>query len=150
MKKHGNTGKVPWNKDKGALPLTFNCKNCGVLKDTSHRNTNTYCSHKCQKVYENKVRIINWKETGKIGHTVVKKYLINQKNECWRCGIIEWQNKPITLELDHINGNSDDNQENNLQILCPNCHSQTPTYKGKNMGNGRYIRRQRHRDGKSY
>ena len=50
------------------------------------------------------------------------------KNECFECGISNWQNKPLPLELDHINGDHYDNSLNNLRILCPNCHSQTPTY----------------------
>lgn len=48
---------------------------------------------------------------------------------CQECGISEWQNKSITLQLDHINGDSDDNNVDNLRILCPNCHSKTDTWK---------------------
>ena len=54
------------------------------------------------------------------------------------------------LELEHKNGNSNDNSLENVCLVCPNCHSQTPTYKGRNKGNGRYMRRERYRDGKSY
>ena len=43
-----------------------------------------------------------------------------------------WNGKPITLQLDHINGNSDDNRLENLRMLCPNCHSQTETFGGRN------------------
>lgn len=54
------------------------------------------------------------------------------KSECAICGISEWLGKPLSFELDHINGVSDDNRLENLRMLCPNCHSQTETYKGRN------------------
>ena len=42
-----------------------------------------------------------------------------------------WNGKPLTLQLDHINGKSDDNRIENLRMICPNCHSQTETFSGK-------------------
>jgi hypothetical protein len=51
--------------------------------------------------------------------------------ECEECGIVEWNGKQITLELDHVNGDNTDNRLENLKILCPNCHSQTPTFRNK-------------------
>lgn len=54
---------------------------------------------------------------------------------CEICGISEWNGKRITLDLHHIDGNSKNHNINNLLILCPNCHSQTETYKSKNTRN---------------
>lgn len=52
-------------------------------------------------------------------------------NKCEKCNIVEYNNQPITLQLHHINGIHNDNRLSNLQILCPNCHSQTENYAGK-------------------
>ena len=57
-----------------------------------------------------------------------------KENKCEICGLInEWNGKPLVLQLHHINGNHTDNRLENLQILCPNCHSQTDTYCGSNI-----------------
>jgi hypothetical protein len=55
-----------------------------------------------------------------------------KQDRCEECGVEEWQGKPISLPLHHINGNGSDNRLENLQILCPNCHSQTPNFAGRN------------------
>ena len=52
--------------------------------------------------------------------------------KCQICGIKEWQSKPLSLHLDHINGKNNDHRIENLRFLCPNCHSQTETYAGRN------------------
>lgn len=66
----------------------------------------------------------------------LKNRLINNgyfTYECNICKISEWNNKHISLQLDHINGDRRDNRLENLRLLCPNCHSQTETYCGKNI-----------------
>jgi 5-methylcytosine-specific restriction endonuclease McrA len=52
--------------------------------------------------------------------------------ECEVCKISIWQNKPLPLELHHVDGNRHNHAIENLMLLCPNCHSQTPTFRAKN------------------
>ena len=61
---------------------------------------------------------------------IIKDDLITYK--CGECEISEWNNKKLALHLDHINGKNSDHRLDNLRFLCPNCHSQTETYTGKN------------------
>lgn len=53
------------------------------------------------------------------------------KECCECCGLSEWQGKPLSLEIHHINGENTDNRIENLQLLCPNCHSLTKHYRGR-------------------
>lgn len=65
----------------------------------------------------------------------IKKRLILEgykDHRCEECNNDKWNDKPIPLELEHIDGNNRNNLLNNLKLLCPNCHAQTSTYRGKN------------------
>jgi 5-methylcytosine-specific restriction endonuclease McrA len=53
-------------------------------------------------------------------------------NQCEHCGLTEWRGRPLSMHIDHINGVRDDHRLENLRMLCPNCHSQTETYGGRN------------------
>ncbi len=60
------------------------------------------------------------------------RILTEQNNTCIKCGIHDWLGQPLSLEIDHIDGNNTNNSRENLEALCPNCHSQTPTFRGRN------------------
>lgn len=61
-----------------------------------------------------------------------KSYLIKIRgHKCECCKNSEWMNTPITLELEHVDGHKQNNNEDNLKLLCPNCHSLTPTWRRK-------------------
>lgn len=66
-----------------------------------------------------------------------KRIRLEQDDKCNKCGISSWNDKPITLELEHKDGNHHNNKRDNLECLCPNCHSQTDTWRGKNKKNKR-------------
>jgi hypothetical protein len=69
-----------------------------------------------------------------IKNSTIKKRLIQKRGHfCEKCKNTEWFNVMIPIELHHIDGNNQNNQEENLQLLCPNCHATTPNYRGKNM-----------------
>ncbi len=70
----------------------------------------------------------------KLGNNEARKRWLFKEvgRHCWKCGLIEWNGLPIPLELDHISGNREDNRRENVQVLCPNCHAQTPTWKWRN------------------
>ena len=73
----------------------------------------------------------------------IRRYLMDKYNsKCANCGWgqINPYTKVIPLEIEHIDGNYLNNNESNLILLCPNCHSLTPTYKGANKGKGRKDR----------
>ena len=87
----------------------------------------------------NKNREVNIEEylnnSKAISSTKLKLKLLALKikeNKCECCGISEWMGKPIVCELHHINGDPTDNRIENLQILCPNCHSLTENFRSRN------------------
>jgi len=123
-------------------------------------HNNIFCNKKCHNDYVYREYIKNWKndkENGKRGEygvsNYIRRYLFEKyNNSCTKCNWSEvnlFTNK-IPLEVEHIDGNSNNNKEENLTLLCPNCHSLTKTYKGGNKGNGRHNRMKRYYEGKSY
>jgi Zn finger protein HypA/HybF involved in hydrogenase expression len=110
-----------------------------ICGNTLESGRSKYCSMDClNKDYLNKVI------TGVISPTpnTLRKIIINIRGyRCENCGSSEWLGEKLQLELHHIDGDNSNGDFDNLSLLCPNCHSITNNYKGKNKGNGRVSRR---------
>jgi hypothetical protein len=70
-------------------------------------------------------------QTYKLKRRLIKEGI--KQNKCEVCGLISWLGKELSCELDHIDGDRTNHKIDNLRILCPNCHSQTETYRAKNI-----------------
>jgi len=110
-------GSIPWNKNK-----TFEKQSLEKLIDTiENKKYETYTGYSIRKL--------------------IRTYLIHKHgHKCMICGLSEWMNEKIPLVCDHIDGNSNNNELNNFRVICNNCDSILPTFKGKNRGNGRKDR----------
>jgi hypothetical protein len=138
--------------------LYWNSENSSALREKSRQcasrrkkwGTNkkiAEVSIKLKKYHERK-RIEKWQEWGEkgefpklknLGH--IREYLENKNgHKCEQCNLSEWQGKTIPLVVDHIDGNNDNFKMNNFRLICNNCDSISPTFKGKNRGKGRKAR----------
>lgn len=100
------------------------------LKDTNEVRAKTLKVNSKAKLEDILVENSKYKGSKLRTRLVEEGYL---RNQCSECGIgPEWNNKPLSLQLDHINGIHRDNRLENLRIVCPNCHTQTETFGSKN------------------
>ena len=123
---------------------TFVCLNCQKEHKTYAYRKNKFCGVQCAGEYKRKL-IFKKIENGdtNLHETSYRNYLIYKHGcKCMKCGWSEMN--PVTglipIQLEHIDGNSTNNSLSNLKLLCPNCHSLTPTFGALNKGNGRKNR----------
>ena len=121
-------------KPEGSNPKTLRKKMDEFGVDYSHFTGKAWNKNPDNPVYRGKF-LPKLCEHSSLSSANVKELVYRlglKENKCEICGITEWQGKPIICELHHINGDSTDNRIENLQILCPNCHSQTDNFRSRN------------------
>lgn len=107
--------------------------------DTRHFTGQGWCKGERHKDFVKKItipleEILVRESTYTNTHSLKKRLLKCGKleNKCYDCGLLpEWNGKPLSLQLDHKDGDRCNNLLKNLRLLCPNCHSQTTTFAGK-------------------
>lgn len=65
------------------------------------------------------------------------RVILEQEHRCKHCDLSEWRGKPLPFEIDHVDGDKNNNDRENLEALCPNCHALTDTWRGRNTANGK-------------
>ena len=122
----------------------YSCLYCG--KENAYKGVqyaNKYCDNVCSAAHASHLHKQKWLagELKVIERPTLRRYLGEDRGyKCEVCSISDWQGKPITLQVDHINGDAGNNEPDNIRLICPNCHSQTDSFGGGNKGFGRAAR----------
>lgn len=145
-----NTNKIKKRKEKKE-PLK--CIVCG--KELDGYKT-VFCSNECRKLFDERQYneyIEHWKNGEESGctpsykiHKYVKRYLIEKNNNsCEECGwnIANKFTGNVPLQIHHVDGDCTNNKEENLKLLCPNCHALTENYGSRNKNSKRVFRKQK-------
>lgn len=145
--KRNKKNEIVCDSDGRVIQIKKYCEYCGKELNS---NQDRFCSNKCQKDNDHLLFVKRWKngdEDGINGEYGISKHIrryLMEKNNC-KCEICGWSKTnnftgTIPLEIHHIDGNYKNNKEENLQLLCPNCHSLTEFTKSHNK-NGRKGRK---------
>ena len=121
--------QCPFVKKKNSKGLKIAHKN-GKIPNFS-KNAYTKGQESFRKRLQKQYDLLPFDEKPLVEKTRIILY--EQDHRCIICNIKDWCNQPLTLHLDHINGDNTNNKRENLRYICPNCHSQTKTYCGKNI-----------------
>jgi 5-methylcytosine-specific restriction endonuclease McrA len=127
----------------------FYCKFCGSKNEGFTRKDRQFCGHVCQQAFNQKVlteawlngEIPGWKGKTRQLCNYVRKYLHETRGTaCEDCG---WDKRhpidgAVLTEIDHKDGDAENCSPDNLKILCPNCHSMTPTFRRRNLASKRF------------
>lgn len=153
------TNKFKRIKGKADSVEATNCKTCGKEVQYYVSKPRQFCSIYCSNISRRKEKNKkNWdgtrvKRDRWLADVKLKKFddlmntdfkllgfgrqrtriIIEQQGKCNRCNLHEWMNEPIAIEIDHKDGDNKNNTRDNMEGLCPNCHSLTETWRGRNF-----------------
>lgn len=120
-------------------PEFVKCRKCEVLFVPGKTGGAVHCETHMQYNRNNKNPSFDRIKTDASRREYLKR---ERGHKCEVCKRKSWMKKKIPLELDHIDGDCRNNIKENLRLICPNCHAQTDTYKGKNVGRVKDSKRQ--------
>lgn len=131
---HKSDSRYSVSRKKDKISVVHNCLYCEKEFNHNKGTRNKFCSTTCSSKYVWEYKSIPKIQEGLGGN--LHRYLRETKGEqCELCGQGPMHNdRPLVLQVDHIDGNSDNNKLDNVRLLCPNCHTQTDTYGSKGKG----------------
>lgn len=144
-----------YNKILGIIGKSYSfvdvAKNVGLVREDVSKISTRLCRNIKKYIRENNLSTSHFRHLSAVGYkvtwtneqvfsknskvsqsTVKKRFIAKVKYQCAICNVGSWNNAPLSLQLDHIDGDSKNNLMVNLRLLCPNCHSQTETFGVKN------------------
>lgn len=144
-----------YNKISDVIQMSYSlvdvAKNVGLVNDDVSKISARLCKNIKKFIIENNLDTSHFRHSSKVGYnvtrtneevfsknsevsqsTVKKRFMAKVKYECAICSVGSWNNAPLSLQLDHVDGDNKNNLMSNLRLLCPNCHSQTENFGSKN------------------